>query len=137
AGRHADARALLQPAARKARAQRRLRRFMKLNLLLAISLNVEGQVNAARRALIEALQIGAPDQFIRMVLDEGPQAVRLLQEARQALPKFPDLPQKDSVSAYLDRLLGEAGEYAPVIVEDEAFDDETPSAHLFEALTER
>ncbi|MBX3490985.1 LuxR C-terminal-related transcriptional regulator [Parvibaculum sp.] len=137
AGRHADARTLLQPAARKARAQRRLRRFMKLNLLLAISLNVEGQVNAARRALIEALQIGAPDQFIRMVLDEGPQAVRLLQEARQALPKFPDLPQKDSVSAYLDRLLGEAGEYAPAIVEDEAFDDETPSAHLFEALTER
>lgn len=137
AGRHADARALLQPAARKARTQRRMRRFMKLNLLLAISLNVEGQVNAARRALIEALQIGAPDQFIRMVLDEGPQAVRLLQEARQALPKFPDLPQKDNVSAYLDRLLGEAGEYAPVLVEDEAFDDETPSAHLFEALTER
>ncbi|MEX1152742.1 LuxR C-terminal-related transcriptional regulator, partial [Parvibaculum sp.] len=138
AGRHADARALLQPAARKARAQRRQRRFMKLNLLLAISLNVEGQVSAARRALIEALQIGAPDQFIRLVLDEGPQAVRLLQEARQALPKFPDLPQKDRVSAYLDRLLGEAGEYAPVLSGEQAFDDDdAPSAHLFEALTER
>ena len=138
AGRHADARALLQPAARKARTQRRLRRFMKLNLLLAISLNVEGQVSAARRALIEALQIGAPDQFIRLVLDEGPQAVRLLQEARQALPKFPDLPQKDRVSAYLDRLLGEAGEYAPVVLDGQSFDDDdAPSAHLFEALTER
>lgn len=136
-GRHADARALLQPAARKARAQRRIRRFMKLNLLLAISLNVEGQVNSARRALIEALQAGAPDQFIRLVLDEGPQAVRLLQEARQALPKFPDLPQKDRVSAYLDRLLSEAGEFAPVILAPEEFDDEDPGAPLLEDLTER
>lgn len=139
-GRHADARALLQPAARKARAQRRMRRFMKLNLLLAISLNVEGQVNSARRALIEALQVGAPDQFVRLVLDEGPQAVRLLQEARQALPKFPDLPQKDRVSAYLDRLLSEAGEFAPVLMPQDDFandDDDEPSAPLLEELTDR
>ncbi len=137
-GRHADARALLQPAARKARAQRRMRRFMKLNLLLAISLNVEGQVSSARRALIEALQAGAPDQFIRLVLDEGPQAVRLLQEARQALPKFPDLPQKDRVSAYLDRLLSEAGEFAPILMpQDEFADDAEPSMPLLEELTDR
>lgn len=139
-GRHADARALLQPAARKARAQRRIRRFVKLNLLLAISLNVEGQVNSARRALIEALQAGAPDQFIRLVLDEGPQAVRLLQEARQALPKFPDLPQKDRVSAYLDRLLSEAGEFAPVLMTQDEYEDDDhdePSVPLLEELTER
>ncbi|WP_421861296.1 LuxR C-terminal-related transcriptional regulator [Parvibaculum sp.] len=139
-GRHADARALLQPAARKARAQRRIRRFVKLNLLLAISLNVEGQVNSARRALIEALQAGAPDQFIRLVLDEGPQAVRLLQEARQALPKFPDLPQKDRVSAYLDRLLSEAGEFAPVLMAQDEYEDDDhdePSVPLLEELTER
>ncbi|MBA4208002.1 MAG: hypothetical protein C0454_00555 [Parvibaculum sp.] len=137
AGRHADARALLQPAVRKARLQRRMRRFMKLNLLLAISLNVEGQVNAARRALIEALRIGAPDQFIRLVLDEGPQAVRLLHEARLALPKFPDLPQKDLLSAYLDRLLSEAGEFAPVAMPEQVFDDEDAGAPLLEELTER
>lgn len=137
AGRHADARALLQPAARKARMQRRLRRFMKLNLLLAISLNVEGQTNSARRALIEALQIGASGQFIRLVLDEGPQAVRLLHEARQALPKFPDLPQKDQVSAYLDLLLSEAGEFAPVLMPSEDFGDDGPSPHLLESLTDR
>ena len=137
AGRHADARALIQPAARKARAQRRLRRFMKLNLLLAISLNVEGQVNSARRALIEALQVGAPDQFIRLVLDEGPQAVRLLHEARQALPKFPDLPQKDRVSAYLDKLLSEAGEFAPPLVQQDEDEDDDAGAPLLEDLTER
>ncbi|MEQ8268089.1 MAG: LuxR C-terminal-related transcriptional regulator [Parvibaculum sp.] len=137
AGRHADARALLQPAARKARSQRRLRRFLKLNLLLAISLNVEGQVNSARRALIEALQVGAPDQFIRLILDEGPQAVRLLHEARAALPKFPDLPKKDSISAYLDRLLSEAGEFAPVLMSESQDDDDGPSPHLLEELTER
>lgn len=138
AGRHADARALIQPAARKARAQRRLRRFMKLNLLLAISLNVEGQVNSARRALIEALQVGAPDQFIRLVLDEGPQAVRLLHEARQALPKFPDLPQKDRVSAYFDKLLSEAGEFAPPLAQhDEDYADEDAGAPLLEDLTDR
>ena len=140
AGRHADARALIQPAARKARGQRRLRRFMKLNLLLAISLNVEGQVNSARRALIEALQVGAPDQFIRLILDEGPQAVRLLHEARQALPKFPDLPQKDRVSAYLDKLLSEAGEFAPPLVshhDDDDYADEDAGAPLLEDLTDR
>jgi LuxR family maltose regulon positive regulatory protein len=137
AGRHAEARALLQPAVRKARQQRRLRRFVKLNLLLAISLNVEGQVNAARRALVEALQVGAPDQFIRLILDEGPQAVRLLHEARQALPKFPDLPQKDRVSGYLDRLLSEAGELAPIIIPEQDFDDEEAGAPLLEDLTER
>ena len=137
AGRHADARALLQPAARKARSQRRLRRFMKLNLLLAISLNVEGQTNSARRALIEALQIGAQGQFVRLVLDEGPQAVRLLHEARAALPKFPDLPQKDQVSAYLDLLLSEAGEFAPVLMPEEDFGDDGPSPHLLEELTDR
>lgn len=138
AGRHADARALLQPAARKARAQRRIRRFIKLNLLLAISLNVEGQLNAARRALIDALQAGAPDQFIRLILDEGPQAVRLLQEARQALPKFPDLPQKDLVSAYLDRLLREVGEFSPGLVQvDEEDEDDEAASPLLEELTER
>ncbi|ABS62769.1 regulatory protein LuxR [Parvibaculum lavamentivorans DS-1] len=138
AGRHADARALLQPAARKARSQRRMRRFLKLNLLLAISLNVEGQVNSARRALIEALQVGAPDQFIRLILDEGPQALRLLHEARAALPKFPDLPQKDSVSAYLDRLLSEAGEFAPALMPDAGHDENDDiSPHLLEELTDR
>ena len=102
---------------------------MKLGLLLAISLNMEGQTNAARRALIEALNIGAPDQFLRLVLDEGPQIVRLLKETRASLPKFPDLPQKDRMSAYLDRLLVEA--------EEENADADTFSPQLFEQLTER
>lgn len=136
-GRHAEARAILQSETRKAKAQRRLRRTMKLNLLLAISLNMEGQVNSARRALIEALNIGAPNQFLRLVLDEGPQVVRLLKETRQSLPKFPDLPQKDMLSAYLDRLLEEAGESTPAILEQEGEDDGEFSPQLFEQLTDR
>ncbi len=92
----------------------------------------------ARRALLRALQVGAPDQFIRLVLDEGPQAVRLLHEARQALPKFPDLPQKDRVSAYLDKLLSEAGEFAPPLAQhDEDYADEDAGAPLLEDLTDR
>jgi LuxR family maltose regulon positive regulatory protein len=138
-GRHAEARAMIQPELRKAKTNRRLRRAMKLNLLLAISLNMEGQVNSARRALIEALNIGAPDQFLRLFLDEGPQAVRLLKETRASLPKFPDIPQKDMLSAYLDRLLAEAGEFTPTVVEPETSDlDEGDfSPQLFERLTDR
>lgn len=138
-GRHAEARAMIQSEIRKAKTQRRLRRVMKLNLLLAISLNMEGQLNSARRALIEALNIGAPDQFLRLFLDEGPQAVRLLKETRASLPKFPDLPQKDMLSTYLDRLLTEAGEFMPAVDEPEAADaDEGDfSSQLFEQLTDR
>lgn len=100
---------------------------------------MEGQTNAARRALIEALNIGAPDQFLRLILDEGPQIVRLLKETRASLPKFPDLPQKDLMSAYLDRLLAEAGEFTPSVVEpeEESADEDTFSPQLFEQLTER
>ena len=138
-GRHAEARAMIQSEIRKAKTQRRLRRVMKLNLLLAISLNMEGQLNSARRALIEALNIGAPDQFLRLFLDEGPQAVRLLKETRASLPKFPDMPQKDMLSTYLDRLLTEAGEFMPAVDEPEAADaDEGDfSSQLFEQLTDR
>ena len=138
-GRHSDARAILQAEIRKAKLQRRSRRVMKLGLLLAISLNMEGQTNAARRALIEALNIGAPDQFLRLILDEGPQIVRLLKETRASLPKFPDLPQKDLMSAYLDRLLAEAGEFTPSVIEpeEESADEDTFSPQLFEQLTER
>jgi LuxR family maltose regulon positive regulatory protein len=130
---------MLQSEIRKAKTQRRLRRVMKLNLLLAISLNMEGQVNSARRSLIEALNIGAPDQFLRLFLDEGPQAVRLLKETRASLPKFPDLPQKDMLSTYLDRLLTEAGEFMPAVAEPQTagMDDGDFSPQLFEQLTDR
>ena len=138
-GRHAEARGLLQAEMRKAKLQRRTRRVMKLNLLLALSLNIEGQTSAARRALIEVLNIGVSDQFIRLILDEGPQSVRLLKETRAALPKFPDLPQKDALSAYLDKLLLEAGEFMPVAVDsdEDSADQDTFSPQLFEQLTDR
>lgn len=147
AGRHGEARAAIQALARKARPLRRHRRLLKLNLLLAISLNAEDQCAAARRALIAALELGAPGNVIRSVLDEGPAAVRLLKEVHQALPRTPDLPRADPIAAYLRRLLAEAGETAaaPAVRPaggwedewDDADEDGGVSPQLFEQLTDR
>ena len=135
--RHGEARAILQAEWRKAKALRRVRRLLKIQLLQAISLNAEGQTNAARRAFIDALNIGAAGGFIRTFLDEGAMAIRLIRETRQAVPRLPDLPHKDVLVGYMDRLLTEAGETPSVAAIDADEDDEEFSPHLFDQLTDR
>lgn len=135
-GRHGPARTLLQAQIREARQQRRRRRALKLTLLLALSLNAEGKAGAARRACIEALELGAPREFVRAFLDERQPALRLLREVRQSMPQLPDLPDRDALLAYLDHLLHEAGDVAAGAAAP-ADDGRPPARELLEGLTER
>ncbi|MCK5771179.1 LuxR C-terminal-related transcriptional regulator [Algiphilus sp.] len=138
AERHREARALLNAELRRARAQRRQRRVLKLNLMLALALNADGEVNAARRALISALEIGGPGGFVRSFLDERQPAIRLLRETRQSLAHLPDLLERDVVSGHLDDLLIAAGESAPAESRARAAAGEDAfSPDLLEQLTER
>src|SRR5690606_6273266 len=59
-GRLSEARTELQWAIRVARGRRRRRRELKLLLMLALVQQAEGRSNLARRALLEALEIGLP-----------------------------------------------------------------------------
>lgn len=136
--RYGEARVLLNAALRKARAERRRRRELKLQLMLALALHGDGEASAARRALHSALEIGAPGEFVRSFLDEGPAAVRLLRETQQALAQVPDLVSGDTLMAYVTRLLTEAGELVqPTVRSAPQGIDAGFSPDLLEHLTER
>lgn len=134
-GRHAAARNLLQAKLREARSKRRRRREMKLTLMLALSYHAEGQVVSARRTCLEALRLGGEQEFIRSFLDEKHQALRLLKDLRSSLRQSHNELDGDSMSAYVDRLLKEAGE-APL--SQPSGDERTAiPAELVERLTGR
>ena len=100
----------LQGAIRIARSRRRRRRELKLLLLLAMTQHAEGHLNLARRSLIEALEIGKTCRFVRSFLDEQAPVLLLLKDLRRQLGKVNDLSGKESLLAYIDHLLTEAGE---------------------------
>ena len=79
-------------------------------LLLALAHQAEGHANLARRALLDALEIGLPRQFVRSSLDEQNPALQLLRELRRAFESLPEIARRESLLAYLDDLLAEAGE---------------------------
>lgn len=138
AGRSAEARGLLQTEIRRAKAQRRRRRELKLTVLLALAQQAEGRVNCARRSLLEALELGLPAEFIRSFLDEGPMLMQLLKDVRRSFEHLPQLTQQDVLQAYMDRLLVEAGETAGTVPEVMAADAASPEAMpLLESLTEK
>lgn len=109
-GRLSEARTELQWAIRIARGRRRRRRELKLLLMLALAHQAQGRGNLARRALLEALEIGLPRQFTRVFLDEGAPALHLLRELRRSFESLPEMAQSEALLAYLDHLLTEAGE---------------------------
>jgi len=118
-GRLSEARGELQSAIRIARGRRRRRRELKLLLLLAMTQHAEGHLNLARRSLIEALEIGKACRFVRSFLDEQAPVLHLLKDLRRQLGKVNDLSGQESLLAYIDHLLTEAGETvvaAPVLI---------------------
>lgn len=129
-GDHAAARKLLIPAMREAQKLDRKRRLMKLKLISALSLQDEGEAAAARRNLLEALDIAAMGGALRSVLDEGPRMMRLVRETRQALPDFDDELRRDAIITKLDQLIAADGGVMVPFGEDEAFEDAETGEHL-------
>jgi LuxR family transcriptional regulator, maltose regulon positive regulatory protein len=135
-GRLSEARTELQWAIRIARGRRRHRRELKLLLMLALAHQAEGRGNLARRALLEALEIGLPRQFVRAFLDEQAPALQMLRELRRSFDSLPDIAQQEALLAYLDHLLAEAGEPGTHPVRPAAPTIAAPS-QLLEALTSK
>lgn len=135
-GEHVQARALLQDQVQLAARQRRRRREAKLRLMLALCLQAQNQGRSARRMLGAALELGAPDELVRSIIDEGPDALRLLKDTREALPELPELLARDDFSGYLDRLLTAAGA-PPVDAAPAEPVREAEAAELLEDLTGR
>ncbi len=137
-GRAAEARAGLQAQIRLAKQQRRRRRELKLTLMLAMAQQAEGRVNCARRSLLEALELGAPREFVRAVLDEGPMLMQLLKDVRRSFEQLPRMAHQDTLRDYLDHLLAEAGETAGEVPEALVQGgDDAVSLQLLESLTEK
>lgn len=127
--RHAEARAGLQNEIRIAKVRRRIRRLAKLKTLLAISLEQEGNHPLAMRIMMKAAGNAAQGGMVRVILDEGPAAMRLINElAADHVAQNPAW-AVDPVAALIRRL-ADTPDLAP--------DDSTPgAAHLIEPLTPR
>jgi LuxR family maltose regulon positive regulatory protein len=108
ADRHSEARLLLGAEIRRAAAMRRRRRELKLRLMMALAYQKAGKQNLAGRSLLEALEIGVAGGFVRSILDERAGVVTLLKQLREHQADAPA--KEDSIPAYIDRLLAEAGE---------------------------
>jgi LuxR family transcriptional regulator, maltose regulon positive regulatory protein len=135
-GRLSEARTELQWAIRIARGRRRRRRELKLLLMLALAHQAEGRTNLARRALLEALEIGLPRQFVRSFLDEQAPALQLLRELRRSFEGLPELARREALLVYLDDLLAEAGEPGPAVLRAAGSPvDPQPQTQTLEALT--
>ena len=72
--------------------------LLRLLALQAVALAATGKPQAARSALQEALNLGAPEGYIRHWLDAGPSIVPLLQDMRAES-------DTDALYPYLDSLL--------------------------------
>lgn len=103
-GDHAEARALLQSEIRTATVKHRVRRLIRLKTLLAISLEMAGQLGHARRVMMEAVALAAPARMQRIFLDEGPAALRMLNHlANENFTHDPDWAD-DEVARYVKQL---------------------------------
>ena len=81
-----DAAASVAPLTRElesARLAGRSRRMLKLQLLRAMALQAVGRVNDAMADLAQVLQVASREGFVRLLLDEGPAAGKLVRHFAQ------------------------------------------------------
>ncbi|MGH8446175.1 MAG: LuxR C-terminal-related transcriptional regulator [Solimonas sp.] len=96
-----------------AQKQRRQYRLIKLLILEALALHRRGSDNPARRSLRRALQLAAPEGFLRLFVDEGELLLPMLKEEHASLGK--EIASDASlltVHEFVSRLLTTAGHSA-------------------------
>ncbi len=103
-GKLAEAHAALLREVRRAETRRRTRRMIRLKVLLAICQDLQGQSNAARRTLLEALNAGYRGGFVRIFLDEGPAFSKLLREILETRRKSGVTQGEEGFDDYLQAL---------------------------------
>jgi len=98
-GRHRQALVRLDKAIGHVRATNSIGEWIRLLALQAVALEARGRRESARSALREALELDAPEGYVRRWLDAGPSIAPLLRDLRDR----GDTPQV--LHAYLDALL--------------------------------
>jgi len=108
-GRYDEALAELAEAIHRARTANSAGALLRLLALQAVALERTGKPQAARSALQEAVNLGAPGGYVRRWLDAGPSIVPLLRDAREkgSVPQAL-LPYLDSVLDACQSAFGEA-----------------------------
>lgn len=107
---------ILIPLFERAQDDGRFRTCMEVMILRALYHHAEKDIPAAVDWLSQALQLAAPEGFVRIFLDEGSVLLELLPKARQAAPELVDtilgkhLTESDSQSSPLDQLLNPLSE---------------------------
>lgn len=86
-GQHEAALARLSDEIAAATRQRRQYRLVKLLVLETLAYRRRGSDNLARRSLRRALQLAAPEGFVRLFLDEGEALLPMLQDEHAGLAK--------------------------------------------------
>ncbi|MFO7681015.1 MAG: LuxR C-terminal-related transcriptional regulator [Chloroflexota bacterium] len=89
-GELAQAAAIVAPVQQQSVAGGRLRTYMETLLLLALIEQAGDERETAVATLSQALQLAAPEGFLRLFLDEGQPLADLLPPARPAAPQFVD-----------------------------------------------
>jgi LuxR family maltose regulon positive regulatory protein len=94
----------------------RNRRALKLRVLRALALKKIGDTGAAMEEIGAVLKVASREGFIRLILDEGPAVVTLIQRYANAAQETPTLRSDPILMEYLQRLTQAMG---PVDIEIE------------------
>ncbi|MBK8984733.1 MAG: hypothetical protein IPM39_01410 [Chloroflexi bacterium] len=86
----AQAKSLILSVQQKATTDGRQRTHIETLILLALIAQAEGERGTAVAILSQALQLAAPERFLRLFLDEGAPLAALLPSVRLAAPSFVD-----------------------------------------------
>jgi LuxR family maltose regulon positive regulatory protein len=89
-GRDADLRRWLARLERFTREHDLNRSLLSVYLLQALAADIQGGRELVHDRLVRALEIAAPQDYVRALLDEGPRLLALLPAARRAAPAFVD-----------------------------------------------
>jgi LuxR family maltose regulon positive regulatory protein len=118
---------LLQRLLENAEAGGRTSRVIEILLLLALSLQAQGDTGQAITPLEKAIALAEPEGFVRTFVDEGPPMAHLLREAA-ARGVMPDYAHKLLAAFEAE---GHKGEYRPYLP------PAPPAQPLFEPLSQR
>jgi LuxR family maltose regulon positive regulatory protein len=100
--------AILDPLLEQGQVQGRVRTRIEVMILMALFHRAEKDINTAIDWLSQALELAAPEGFLRIFLDEGTELLELLPKARQIAPELVDAIlgslQAESGKSLLDQL---------------------------------
>lgn len=103
-GRSEDALQILAAELPAAIRHERVRRQIKLHTLEGLARRAGGDADAARMAMHRALELAAPGGFLRSFSEEGPEAIALIRDVREAATESPD-----AASRFAEQVLALSG----------------------------